>query len=80
MPLLEQSHPALRTLKEYLLSKISSNAAFHKIVSENIASVGLIIGERVYNMPPQIMPPLYKILHEEIGWAIEEVCIFFSVP
>lgn len=24
-------------------------------------------------MPPQVMPPLYKILHDEIGWAIEDV-------
>jgi protein BCP1 len=75
---LEQSHPALRTLKEYLLSKISVNAAFHKTVSENISSVGLIIGERVYNMPPQVIPPLYRILHEEIGSAIEEVRIPFG--
>jgi protein BCP1 len=71
--LIEQSHPALQTLKEYLLSKISVDTAFHKTVSENISSVGLIIGERVYNMPPQVMPPLYRILHDEIGWAIEEV-------
>lgn len=39
----------------------------------SLPTVGIIIGERVYNMPPQVMPPLYKILHDEIGWAIEDV-------
>lgn len=76
-----QSHPAFATLVEYLIQKTSQNQAFHHTVTtllsqstDTSAHVGLIIGERVFNMPPQVMPPSYKMLHEEMGWAVEEVC------
>jgi hypothetical protein len=41
--------------------------------------VGLIIGERVFNMPPQVMPPAYKMLREEMEWAIEEASITIMI-
>ncbi|KAG8835785.1 Mss4p nuclear export [Serendipita sp. 399] len=63
------------SLLSYLLSKISADVHFHRqvteILSSSVMSLGLIIGERVYNMPPQVMPPLYKMLKDEIDWAIE---------
>jgi len=34
--------------------------------------VGLIISERLINMPVQIVPPMYKMLQEEIQWAIDD--------
>ncbi len=37
--------------------------------------VGLILSERLINMPVQIVPPMYKMLQEEIQWAIEDVSI-----
>jgi len=41
--------------------------------SASAGHLGLIIGERVYNMPPQVMPPSYRMLHDEIRWALEDV-------
>lgn len=35
------------------------------------AQVGLILTERFINMPPEIVPPMYKMLVEEIQWAVE---------
>jgi len=37
--------------------------------------IGLILSERLINMPVQIVPPMYKMLQEEIQWAIEDVSI-----
>jgi len=34
--------------------------------------VGLVIGERAYNVPPQVMPPMYRMMQDEISWAVEE--------
>jgi protein BCP1 len=34
--------------------------------------VGLILTERLINMPPEVIPPMYTMLQEEIAWAIED--------
>ena len=34
--------------------------------------MGLIVSERFINMPSQIIPPTYKMLLEEMRWALEE--------
>nr|POE72096.1 protein bcp1 [Quercus suber] len=36
------------------------------------AQVGLILQERFINMPPQVAPPMYAMLLEEMAWAIDE--------
>lgn len=44
--------------------------------------IGLILSERLINMPVQIVPPMYKMLQEEIQWAIEDVnmyLLFFNL-
>ena len=38
----------------------------------NNARVGLILTERLVNIPSEVVPPMYKMLLEEISWAIEE--------
>lgn len=39
---------------------------------DSSAQVGLILTERLINMPHQIVPPMYNMLLEEIEWALEE--------
>jgi len=71
-----QDHPSIRALVQYVLQKISLDAVFAStlqlLLRDEGFHVGLIIGERVYNMPPQVMPPMYRMLQDEIGWAVEE--------
>jgi protein BCP1 len=73
---LVQDHPSIRALVQYMLQKISPDTAFTstlQLILQNESShVGLVIGERVYNMPPQVIPPMYRMLQDEIGWAVEE--------
>ncbi|PVF97541.1 hypothetical protein CPB86DRAFT_706801 [Serendipita vermifera] len=70
---------AIKSLLDYLLSKISVNVEFHRSLttllnqmSPTSPHIGLIIGERVYNMPPQVMPPSYKMLLEEMQVASDD--------
>jgi protein BCP1 len=71
-----QDHPSIHALVHYVLQKISLDPAFastlQSLLRDESSHVGLIIGERVYNMPPQVMPPMYRMLQNEIGWAVEE--------
>lgn len=72
-----QDHPSIRAIVQYVLQKISPDAAFastlQSLLQSETSHVGLIIGERVYNMPPQVIPPMYRMLQDEIGWAVDEV-------
>lgn len=37
------------------------------------AEVGLVLAERIINMPAAVAAPSYKMLLEEIEWANEDV-------
>ncbi|RPA83686.1 hypothetical protein BJ508DRAFT_413354 [Ascobolus immersus RN42] len=34
--------------------------------------VGIVLAERLINMPVEIVPPMYKMLLEEVQWALED--------
>src|ERR1700712_3773106 len=71
-----QDKPVIQTLTQYLQSKSSSIpalAGLSNLLSPSANSqVGLILTERLINMPSEIVPPMYTMLQEEIGWALEE--------
>ncbi|OMJ13912.1 Protein bcp1 [Smittium culicis] len=68
----------IKQLKEYLISKSSkvSDQKLHEnlssILNNNDKHVGLLINERLTNMPAQIVPPMLKMLVEELDWAIKD--------
>lgn len=66
----------------YLLHKSSPDAALHgalqsligpNALPEKQGAVGLVVSERLINMPVQVVPPMYKMLENEIRWAVEDV-------
>ncbi|RUS19326.1 p21-C-terminal region-binding protein-domain-containing protein [Endogone sp. FLAS-F59071] len=71
----------IQEIRKYLLEKCPKrDIALHMAVSEILSpdrpqghDVGLLLSERFVNMPVQIMPPMYKMLMEEIDWAVEDV-------
>ncbi|KAG8732161.1 Mss4p nuclear export [Ceratobasidium sp. 428] len=76
-----KDHPSIKAIVSYLLEKVSPNSAASSTLGallspQALASpnghTGMIISERLINMPPQIMPPMYKMLGDEIQWAVEE--------
>ena len=60
----------------YIRAQAKGNSDLSKIVElveqSTSARVGLILTERLVNIPSEVVPPMYKMLLEEISWAIEE--------
>lgn len=60
----------------YIKAQAKRNTALSKlddlVQNSTSARVGLILTERLVNIPSEVVPPMYKMLLEEISWAIEE--------
>ncbi|KAG9003331.1 Mss4p nuclear export [Tulasnella sp. JGI-2019a] len=77
-----KDNSSIKALISYLLAKSAGNptaqAALRNIIGpEALASsssrhVGLLLGERMINMPVQIIPPMYRMLGDEIRMANED--------
>ena len=44
----------------------------HLLEPSDTVQIGLILTERLLNIPEAVVPPMYKMLVEEISWALEE--------
>ena len=60
----------------YIRAQAKRNTALSKLDDlveiSTSARIGLILTERLVNIPSEVVPPMYKMLLEEISWAIEE--------
>ncbi|TFK41578.1 p21-C-terminal region-binding protein-domain-containing protein, partial [Crucibulum laeve] len=69
-------HPSIKAIANYCLEKSAQDSAFHTtlntLFSQNQHHVGLVVCERLINMPVQVIPPMYKMLNEEIQRSISE--------
>lgn len=62
-------------LKEYLLKACHGNNAMSDLrllLTEHAHKVGVLVSQRVMNLPPQLLPPLYDALFDEVSWATED--------
>jgi len=63
-------------LIEYVERNASLNPSLSQLASllsqPTIPSIGLILTERLINVPAEVVPPMYTMLLEEIQWALEE--------
>ncbi|KAJ5107170.1 hypothetical protein N7456_003845 [Penicillium angulare] len=68
--------PVVQDLIKYIQTKAASNpslSALSELVSQTpVPPIGLVLTERVINMPAQVIPPMYNMLLEEIAWAIQD--------
>ncbi|KAJ1977971.1 Mss4p nuclear export [Dimargaris verticillata] len=69
--------PSIAQLKDYLINKAGKKSPVRSwlekaLLPDNPLHIGLVIHERLMNMPPQIAPPMFKMLGEEIEWAVED--------
>ena len=71
-----QENPVIQQLTQYIETKSSNVPALSHLPallsSKSEAQVGLILTDRLRNMPIEIVPPMYKMLMEEISMALEE--------
>jgi protein BCP1 len=74
MPMQEKA--VIKTLTEYLVTKSTSHSTLSQVSNllspTSDAQIGLILTERLINMPPETTPPMYTMLLEEIEWALAE--------
>lgn len=66
--------PAVKKIVQYVLQKTSKQREFNIILRKLLSpdsklKVGLIISERMINMPVEVVPPMYKMLLEEMDHA-----------
>nr|XP_016460954.1 PREDICTED: protein BCCIP homolog [Nicotiana tabacum]XP_016460955.1 PREDICTED: protein BCCIP homolog [Nicotiana tabacum] len=61
--------------KEFLLKACHQKDVYTKLrlfLGDQAKAVGLLVSQRVVNLPPQLLPPLYDALFDEVSWAIED--------
>lgn len=68
--------PVMSKIIDYLRQKTaatSSHSPAAKLLSlPDMPPIGLILTERLINVPSEVTPPMYTMLLEEIQWALEE--------
>jgi len=68
--------PFIAQLVQYLRGKANSNPALVKLSEllsqPSVPAIGLVLTERLINVPAEVIPPMYTMLLEEIQWALEE--------
>ncbi|RAK99522.1 protein-transporting protein BCP1 [Aspergillus ibericus CBS 121593] len=68
--------PVIKDLITYLHRKASATPTLtplaQLLTQTPIPPIGLILTERLINMPAEVVPPMYTMLQEEIAWAIQD--------
>ena len=71
-----QDKPIIKSLIDYVVrtSTLNSNLSPLKdlLQPDSKARIGLVLTERLVNIPSEVVPPMYNMLLEEISWALEE--------
>ena len=66
----------MRSLVDYLTERLSLDPTPSLVIDmlkpSAIEHVGIVLSDRLLNVPPEVAPPMYRMLEEEITWAIEE--------
>ncbi|KAK7019726.1 Mss4p nuclear export [Paramarasmius palmivorus] len=71
-----KDHPSIKAIGSYILQKTASDPDFHSRVqtlfNQTENHVGLVICERLINMPVETVPPMYRMLTEELKNAVAQ--------
>ncbi|KAF9083832.1 Mss4p nuclear export [Mortierella sp. GBA35] len=67
----------MRQIRDYVLTKSKQNEGLHNklkelLTAESEKEVAFVVSERFINMPVETAPPMWRMLLEEIKWAVEE--------
>ncbi|XXG58836.1 hypothetical protein AAC387_Pa04g1036 [Persea americana] len=70
-----KNHQCIMQLKEFLLKVCQDKDVLDDlklILGENAPGVGLLVSQRVVNLPPKLLIPLHDALFDEVSWATED--------
>ncbi|CAN6470606.1 unnamed protein product [Victoria cruziana] len=62
-------------LKEFLLQSCHDadvQTCLRTTLKERAQNIGLLVSQRMINLPAELLPPLYDALFDEISWATED--------
>ncbi|KAL8144326.1 hypothetical protein V2J09_017358 [Rumex salicifolius] len=65
----------MKEVKDYLIKSCQDDTIANQLkelVEHKPEHVGLLVSQRVVNLPPQLLPHLYDALFNEIQWATED--------
>ena len=71
----DQDHKCVKEIKDVLLKQCKEKDVLDNLRSflgVQAQNVGLLVSQRVVNLPPQLLPPLYDALFDEVSWATED--------
>ena len=73
---LSKENPVIKALIEYLSGRAETSSVLEHIPKllhqDSSSEVGLVLTDRLLNMPSELVPPMYRMLVEEVTWAVEE--------
>ncbi|KAL5981582.1 hypothetical protein ACLOJK_015645 [Asimina triloba] len=70
-----EDHQCISEVKKYLLKVCQDKdmkSDLNLLLGEKAKDVGLLVSQRVVNLPLQLLPPQYDALFDEISWATED--------
>ncbi|GLT24849.1 hypothetical protein SLA2020_000170 [Shorea laevis] len=70
-----KDHKCIMEVKDFLLKVCQQKdiiSDLRSLLGDQAQNVGLLVSERVVNLPPQLLPPLYDALFDEVSWAKED--------
>ncbi|KZV79871.1 hypothetical protein EXIGLDRAFT_688072 [Exidia glandulosa HHB12029] len=65
---IHKENASIKALREYIVSKAPATAQ----LLQQQSHVGFVFSERLINMPVQVVPPMYRMLLDEMQWAIDD--------
>jgi hypothetical protein len=66
-----QGHPCIHNLLEWMMSL--NNSDLCELLSAQLPTVGLMLNERAYGVPPELSPHICRSIHKEMLWATEDL-------
>ncbi|KAF5175211.1 Bccip-like protein [Thalictrum thalictroides] len=69
-----KKHRCITEIKDFLIKVSQKDVSrdLSMLLEDGAHNVGLLVSQRVVNLPPQLLPPLYDALFNEVSWATED--------
>lgn len=61
-----QDKPYIKSLKEYLVRKVEAKSQLLAALQDPSKKIGIVLQERLVNMPAQVVTPLFRIFDDEM--------------
>lgn len=67
-----QEKPYIQSLKDYILRKVEHKSQLSTALRNASNRIGIVLQERLVNMPPQVVTPLFRIFDEEMQATVSQ--------